>query len=583
MDDPAPFPLALAALLAPPPVSPRSPASHMGGAGALERCLAYLARLPEAIAGSGGHNATFRAACEVWRFGLDEGQAWEALQWWNAAKCQPAWGEGELRHKLESARERVAEEGRTGVRLDERVYGYAVDPGEIYIPEPELTAEGKKNGHKPTEDAPATKDETGKPPVVTDTELRDRYVSLHPTTVFGLGDWYRYENGIYNKLPEPIVQQEVQRIIDEEVARDRRMRPSLWQTKSVLGLIRNVLTVPDNRWNANADILVCRNKTLIISERRLRPHSPYDYVTSGVNYDYDPQAKAETWERYLDRVLPHAREFLQEFAGLSLTTITDYEIAVWLYGPPGGGKSTFIDGIKAMLSDRHGVLGLSDIERSQFMLYSLIGRTLVTATENPDNFPIALGKVNQIISGEPITVDLKHKTPIEITPAAKVLWSMNDLPRVTDANNGIFRRVKVVRVKPIPKNEIDPEVKKAIKCEGAGILNWALDGLERLKARGNFIIPEDVESETNEFKASNDAEQAFVNEECDTYPSAQTKSSVLYDAYKEWCKANGHGPKSSTRVSKEWERLGFKKAHNEHGNYWQGVAYRQPKVFDGKT
>src|SRR5690349_21026864 len=149
MDDPAPFPLALAALLSPPPAPLRFPsASHGGSAGALERCLAYLDRLPEAIAGSGGHNATFRAACEVWRFGLDEGQAWEALTWFNAAKCKPAWGEGELRHKLESGRERVAEEGRTGVRLDERVYGYTVEPGEIFIPEPEITEEGKKNGHE---------------------------------------------------------------------------------------------------------------------------------------------------------------------------------------------------------------------------------------------------------------------------------------------------------------------------------------------------------------------------------------------------------------------------------------------------
>jgi phage/plasmid-associated DNA primase len=58
---------------------------------------------------------------------------------------------------------------------------------------------------------------------------------------------------------------------------------------------------------------------------------------------------------------------------------------------------------------------------------------------------------------------------------------------------------------------------------------------------------------------------------------------VLYEAYKEWCKANGHGLKSSTRVSKEWERLGFKKTHTSDGNYWQGVAYRQPSIFDGKT
>ena len=106
MDDPAPFPLALATLLAPPPVVSRPANGHGGSTGAYDRCLAYLAKLPEAIDGSGGHNATFRAACEVWRFGLDDAQAWDALLWWNATKCKPAWGEGDLRHKLESARDK---------------------------------------------------------------------------------------------------------------------------------------------------------------------------------------------------------------------------------------------------------------------------------------------------------------------------------------------------------------------------------------------------------------------------------------------------------------------------------------------
>lgn len=576
MSDIEPFPPALAALLTPPP-TPVPASGAPDATNAYQRCLAYLQHLDDAISGSGGHDATFHAACTTFKFGLGEREAWEALVWFNSNKCKPPWSERELRHKLADAYKRVTEEGAFGSKLAERTYEYSNGSGAPFVPE---GGQASANGHRAPDDADPL-DERGKPPLIKDTQLRDSYLRRHETTVFGLGDWYRYELGVYNKVPESVVAKEIQMIIDEEERRDPRLRPTFWLRKGVTGLVRDAVTVPDAMWNRNPDILVCRNGTLVISRRELRPHLPGDYVTSGVDYAYDPEACAPVWEQYLGEVLPHAKDFLQEFAGLCLTTITDYEIAVWLYGPPGGGKSTFIDGIKAMLADRHGVLGLSDIERSQFMLYSLIGRTLVTATENPDNFPIALGKVNQIISGEPITVDLKHKTPIEFAPTAKILWSMNDLPRVTDANNGIFRRVKVINVKPIAADKVDPLVKKTIKTEGAGILNWALDGLERLQARGHFEVPEAVEVETNEFKASNDAEQAFVNEECRVYPIAQTKSSVLYDAYRAWCKANGHGPKSSTRVSKEWERLGFKKLHTVQGNYWQGVEYRQPTIFTG--
>jgi hypothetical protein len=82
----------------------------------LQRALAYLDKLPPAISGSGGHNATLRAACECVRFGLSEGEAWQALQWFNAHRCQPAWSEKELRHKLADAQKIVAASGQAGVR-----------------------------------------------------------------------------------------------------------------------------------------------------------------------------------------------------------------------------------------------------------------------------------------------------------------------------------------------------------------------------------------------------------------------------------------------------------------------------------
>lgn len=69
----------------------------------LERCLAYLATLPPAVSGSGGHNATLRAACECVRFGLTDSEAMQALGEFNR-RCQPAWSEHELAHKLASAR-----------------------------------------------------------------------------------------------------------------------------------------------------------------------------------------------------------------------------------------------------------------------------------------------------------------------------------------------------------------------------------------------------------------------------------------------------------------------------------------------
>lgn len=71
----------------------------------LERALAYLDKLPPANSGSGGHAATFRAACALVRvFNLDADDMRQAMAWWNANRCNPAWSDAELEHKIKDAR-----------------------------------------------------------------------------------------------------------------------------------------------------------------------------------------------------------------------------------------------------------------------------------------------------------------------------------------------------------------------------------------------------------------------------------------------------------------------------------------------
>lgn len=65
---------------------------------------AYLAKLPTAVSGAGGHPATYRAASILANgFDLPWNDAWELLQEWNTSHCSPPWSEKDLRHKLNDA------------------------------------------------------------------------------------------------------------------------------------------------------------------------------------------------------------------------------------------------------------------------------------------------------------------------------------------------------------------------------------------------------------------------------------------------------------------------------------------------
>lgn len=70
----------------------------------IERARRYLAKLPPAISGSGGHDATYKAAAVlVHGFALDEDEALSLLREFNA-RCSPPWSEAELFHKVKSVR-----------------------------------------------------------------------------------------------------------------------------------------------------------------------------------------------------------------------------------------------------------------------------------------------------------------------------------------------------------------------------------------------------------------------------------------------------------------------------------------------
>ena len=291
-------------------------------------------------------------------------------------------------------------------------------------------------------------------------------------------------------------------------------------------------------------------------------------------YDYDPKAVPAIWNYFLSETVGPARAFLQEFAGYALTTEISHELALWLFGPPGSGKSTFLAGLQAMLGHRAGLLGLAEIERNRFALAELPGKTLVAASEQPSSYLTSPNVLNAIISGEPLQVERKYRDPVTVLPRCKIAWAMNELPRVADANSGLFRRVKVVKVPPLPANQRDPSVKRAIEGEGAGILNWALEGLERLQRRGGFDVPEGVEEATAQFRENNDVPALFVADRCVKEADASEQASTLYGEYRDWCENNGHRPQSSTRLADDWQRLGFERYRSKGITRYKGVRLR---------
>lgn len=127
----------------------------------LRRASAYLATIPSAISGSGGHKQTFVAAAKmVHGFGLSDADALDLIVREYNPRCEPPWKRGELDHKVTSAREKASGALRERVPDRERAY-VPPERTEDWIPEPPewlVEAEVRQEAEQQNSDMPDPED-----------------------------------------------------------------------------------------------------------------------------------------------------------------------------------------------------------------------------------------------------------------------------------------------------------------------------------------------------------------------------------------------------------------------------------------
>jgi putative DNA primase/helicase len=406
-------------------------------------------------------------------------------------------------------------------------------------------------------------------------EVRNRFITKrNGDTCYGMGEWRRYQAGAWETVPDLQIKREIQLL----AAKFPKLTVTASVVSSITELIRQCVAVSDLLFDANPNIIVFSDCVLDLQTWGTVPHSPAHYATSKLPFDYDPDARLDQWDQFLLH-LPYP-EFMQRFAGLCLTPETKYELALWLWGPPGGGKSTYIEALCAMLGAKACVLGLSEIERSQFALGQLPGRTLAVSTELPGRLVRASHIINAIISGELMPVERKYLDPYTIRPHAKIIWGMNVLPSIGMEGIGMFRRIFPVHFPAVPESDRDPKLKEAILRSPMAVANWAIAGLRKVQSDNSLNVPAELLAARDAYRESNDLSLNFINEECEKDPEKLVKMTTLYLRFKVWATKTGHRARTIQEFKADLDRLGFINVRPHNVSYWKGLALIDDSELD---
>ncbi len=385
-------------------------------------------------------------------------------------------------------------------------------------------------------------------------EILNKYPNLKKNHA---GVVFNYSGGVYKMLDRD----NLNTLILSSMLEDMlwTYRTSRCVSDKIMCLLSILPTITENE---DPDIINVKNGLLNIRTKELLKHTP-DFVSFvQFDVDYDPNAKCEVWNKSLQAWTEGQEEelkrnMLQEYAGYCLTRSMKHSKALYLIGDGGNGKSTFADTIGMLVGkDATSNISLEDIY-GQFGMAGLIGKRLNIIEEISGNY-FHSNKLKALISGEEITVNMKYRDQFKFRTQAKFILAVNEMPRVDDSSSGTERRILAVNFGNNFRSHPDTTLRFSggkLAHELSGILNWALEGLNRLEKNGKFTETQEQEDIIKGYREDNSTVFAFISEA--TYPKEATHiyTEVLYKTYRSYVENNGQKPVAYRRFTSEIKRI----------------------------
>jgi putative DNA primase/helicase len=348
------------------------------------------------------------------------------------------------------------------------------------------------------------------------------------------------------------------------------------------------LVLRANELNRDPWVLNVNNGTIDLKTNELRPHNRADLITKLAPVDFDPGARSDLWDSFLETATEgdvELQRYLAALAGYSASGCADQKIFAFIQGVRDTGKTTFYKAVQNVLGDyaenaefRTFLASKSDRIRND--LAKLAGVRAVFASEPESGQAFAGNFMKLITGGDKVTARFLYREEFTYEVQFTIWLVGNDKPAARATDDAFWRRAKMIPFSHvIQEADQKPEVQNKLWTDPAtqsAILAWIVRGCTDWQGQG-LKTPQCVLDRTAEWRAENDALTGWLEEKCELRKTTWTAAKALRDSYVEWCLRNDVDPGNARE---EWRA-----ALITHGCYakkrngvrgWYGIRLATP-------
>ncbi|AYA99317.1 phage/plasmid primase, P4 family [Lachnoanaerobaculum umeaense] len=388
------------------------------------------------------------------------------------------------------------------------------------------------------------------------------------------GSYYWYENGYYKRTDKNTVKAKISAYIPDGIAND-----------NLLNNVYNLMLADvdhmarEEDFNNEENYINFKNGLYNLTTRKLEPHNEHILYTRQINTDYIEGASmadiTSTFTRFIgdlckgvDGAIDWQKyKALQEIIGLAISNVHGHRTkkAAILYSPIGNtGKSQFLSLISNLVGPEHiTTIPLQNMNEDKGR-FAFANAGLIRLIMNGDQGKATIKDSSifkQVTGGDYIKTEGKGKDIKALVFKGFIIIACNDLPYFADdKGDHVYRRMYIVPcTHEVPEKERDASILNKMLEELPAIVNWAIEGLHRLRENNyNFSEVAAGQEVIANYRKNSDTVYSFLMDEgyiITKNPADKVSKKELLTAYNAYCLDNGRQVVGVRQFSERLKKL----------------------------